>query len=51
MCYINCPYESYPSGRNESCVCKKPKYEKCLLETEENEHPIDLLNEKEHFDE
>ena len=52
MCYINCPYETYPNGRNEGCICKKKKYDKCLLETDENiEYSDIILNEPEHFDE
>ena len=33
MCYTGrCPYETYPQGYNEDCVCVCPKGGECLLD-------------------
>lgn len=45
MCYTgNCPYESYPHGRNEGCVCRKPRGEECYLEQDDNEDENEEIN-------
>ena len=35
MCHTGqCPYESYPCGYNEGCVCKKPAGEPCWMDVQ-----------------
>lgn len=32
MCYCGCPYESYPYGMHEVCICKLPRGTCCPID-------------------
>lgn len=40
MCYCNCPYESYPNGIDEGCVCTNTN-KRCPVDEEHKDDGYD----------
>lgn len=46
MCFMNCPYESYPNGPNEGCHCRLPWHATCPFDREEEDENAEAYEDE-----